>query len=357
MPSVFIIQAGDITATDPNGAPTELGVTSGGTGEHLGEVRIAPDASFREVEINDSGGRSGWLEDSTSNQELANNETFEGDSYAAGTPVEAEYQITLTDSAGNEYKAWALEVEDGVGQSYDNVVGLMFKAGEVPPFGETLTVTGNLDLFRLNSSNTDEFQYSAGVPCFTAGTLIDLEHGPCPVQDVRPGMRVLTADNGPAEVLWVSRTRLSAPDLALRPDLKPYVVQAGALGNARPLRVSPQHRLLRPDQNTFASARTLGKAPGQRVRLAKGCRSVTYVHLFCAEHQVISSEGMWSETLYPGPQALRAFGAAQRRELMSLFPELQSVLCAASIPAAKATVSRVYGELARIEHKRRDLAA
>jgi hypothetical protein len=357
MPSVFIIQATDIIATDTDGDPTALGSANQGAGSHLGELQIAKGAAFHEVEISDNGGRSDWLEDSTNNQVLTNHETIAGNAYTAGSAVEAEYQITLTDSAGTEYKAWALEVEDGAGSNYDNVVGLMFKAGEVPPFGETLTVTGNLDLYKLGSSNTEEFEYFNGVPCFTAGTLIDMECGPCPVQEVRKGMRILTADNGPQEVLWVGQNTLSLAELNMRPDLKPCVIQNGALGNARPLKVSPQHRLIVPSQNAFAAARALAESPRHRVRLAKGCRSVTYVHIFCAEHQVVSSEGMWSETLYPGPQALLAVGVRQRRELLSLFPELEDVLSAASKKEAKIKAGFRYGELARIQLTRKDLVA
>ena len=62
--------------------------------------------------------------------------------------------VWLTDSDGNTYKAWALEIEDGDSNSFENVVGLMFQAGAVPPYDEDLTVTGFLDLFNLSSDNT-----------------------------------------------------------------------------------------------------------------------------------------------------------------------------------------------------------
>ncbi|MEO1398864.1 MAG: Hint domain-containing protein [Pseudomonadota bacterium] len=355
MPSVFIISGGSISATAPDGSPTALGSASGGNGSHLGGLTIESGAGFTEVEITDTGGRSDWLEDSTGGQTLTNTTEIDGTTYAAGTAVEAEYQITLTDGDGNTYKAWALEIEDGVGKSFDNVVGLMFQADSVPPFGSELVVTGFLDLFNLPGTNTEEFQYSTGVPCFAAGTLIDTDTGPLPVEAVRPGTRVMTADAGCAEVLWAGARHLTANDLRLRPDLRPCVVQTGALGNVRPLMVSPQHRLLLTEAS-FATARTLFRTKGQRVRVAYGCRSVTYVHLLCERHQVIRSEGMWSETLYPGPEALRMMGPAQVRELLALFPDLRQVMARAG-PGARETAHTVYGPLARPEVRRRQLAA
>ena len=47
-----------------------------------------------------------------------------------------------------------------------------------------------------------------GIPCFTAGTLIDTPSGPRAVEELRPGDLVTTRDHGPAPLLWAGASRL-----------------------------------------------------------------------------------------------------------------------------------------------------
>ena len=49
---------------------------------------------------------------------------------------------------------------------------------------------------------------------------------------------------------------------------------------------------------------------------------VTYVHIMFEQHEVILSDGSWTESFQPGDQSLAGIGAAQRNEILELFPEL-----------------------------------
>jgi hypothetical protein len=159
--------------------------------------------------------------------------------------------------------------------------------------------------------------------CFTAGTAILTRRGLLPVQHLRIGDRVLTADNGFQPVRWVGLRRVAGQGLAT-----PVRIAAGALGNDRPLTVSPQHRMLitgRRAQMLTGEAEVLVPAR----HLINGgpittmpCGAVTYVHFLCDRHEVVFAEGAPSESFHPGIQGLSRLEAPTRDELVTLFPDL-----------------------------------
>ncbi len=48
----------------------------------------------------------------------------------------------------------------------------------------------------------------------------------------------------------------------------------------------------------------------------------TYVHIMCERHEVVLSNGAWTESFQPGDYSLQGIGEAQRSEILELFPEL-----------------------------------
>ena len=191
---------------------------------------------------------------------------------------------------------------------------------------------------------------SMGIPCFTAGTLIDTPTGPVPVERLRPGDLVLTRDNGPQPLLWMASRRVAAPEMAGNPALLPIRIADGALGNSAPLIFSPQHALLVRDatnEERLVRATHLARVRGGSIRRMAGCKGVTYVHLMFERHQILRSHDLWSESFYPGPQALGMLGDAQMRELAALFPDVFSPMPTAATPT--------YGPTARTILKPREL--
>lgn len=159
--------------------------------------------------------------------------------------------------------------------------------------------------------------------CFAAGTMIQTDRGERPVEHLRPGDRVLTADRGYQPIRWTGRRRLAGTGSAA-----PVRIAPGALGNARALRVSQQHRmLLRGWRAELISGRAEVLAPalslvdGAQITLAP-CDRVTYVHLLFDRHEVIYAEGIASESFHPGAWGLSVLDAPARAELLRLFPEL-----------------------------------
>lgn len=161
------------------------------------------------------------------------------------------------------------------------------------------------------------------VPCFTAGTLIETPRGARPVEALRAGDLVVTRDHGAQPLLWVGCSRVRATGA-----LAPVRIGAGVLGNAAALLVSPQHRILIDDwraelffglPEVLVAAKHLVDGCGV-VRVPGGM--VDYFHLLFARHEVVYSNGIASESYFPG-HALALGDAAARAELLALFPDLE----------------------------------
>ncbi|MBF9036422.1 hypothetical protein HKCCE2091_19465 [Rhodobacterales bacterium HKCCE2091] len=207
------------------------------------------------------------------------------------------------------------------------------------PNGETVVLQG----VAPSEISSPSQLHSAGIPCFTAGTMIATPTGRVPVERIRPGDLVLTRDDGPRPVIWAAARRLRAGDLAAAPRLRPVLVNAGVFGHDEPLAVSPQHGILLRDGHgteRLVRAAHLARMPGGGVRVMRGCRGVVYVHLMFERHQVVFSNGRLSESYYPGPVARAGLDPAARTELLGLFPAL------AAAPNRRAT-ARAYSAPAR----------
>ncbi len=171
------------------------------------------------------------------------------------------------------------------------------------------------------------------VPCFTPGTEIATDQGLVEVQDLKVGDRVFTRDHGTQEIKWVGQRTLAGDELAVSSYLQPILITAGALGNDLPSRdmlVSPNHRMLINDPSVhlllgeseiLVAAKHLVGNPG--ISRAK-VDQVTYCHFMFESHEIVWSDGVWSESFQPGAQALAGLDHAQRTEVFTLFPELES---------------------------------
>jgi hypothetical protein len=176
-----------------------------------------------------------------------------------------------------------------------------------------------------------ELAVSVIVPCFTPGTLIDAAHGRVPVETLRPGDRVLTRDDGFQPLEWVGRKDVDAAEMAANPRFRGVRIRAGAIGPGLPERdmvVSPQHRVLviGPEAELmFGTHEVLVPAihmlgiPGVE---ADDAPEISYIHLMCRRHQIVRSDGMWTESFQPGDLSLAGLDDDQRAELYALFPEL-----------------------------------
>jgi hypothetical protein len=147
-----------------------------------------------------------------------------------------------------------------------------------------------------------------GVICFAEGTLLHTPEGERAVEALEVGDFVTTLDDGPLPIIWIASTNCTWPgtdEAAL-----PVRIARSALEPGRPRRdliVSPQHRVLLKrdfgDPGILAPAKGLTGLPG--IRVMRGKREVRYYHILLQRHAIVLSEGLPSESFYPGPMALR----------------------------------------------------
>lgn len=259
--------------------------------------------------------------------------------------------FSLTDSDGDGHYDDQIDVSDlrnGQGGSVtarDVVVTDDGKGNALLTFpeGETLVLLG----ISPKQMSTAQQRYAAGIPCLTAGTMILTPQGEVPVENLRPGDRVHTLDNGVQPLLWAARRHIPQATLQCHPGFVPVRFSRAFTGTERSLRVSPQHCLLQrqPGREVLVRAAHLADLPGNQARRAVDAPGVTYVHLMFAHHQIIWSNGVPSESFYPGPWGLAMLDPAAQLSLARLFPRL-AVL--------GALVG--YGPTARTVLRRSDLA-
>ena len=192
------------------------------------------------------------------------------------------------------------------------------------------------------------------IPCFTPGTLIATPRGEVAVETLKEGDRVITRDNGIQEIRWMGSKGLTGRELLQKEHLKPVLIQKGSLGYGLPERdmlVSPNHRVLVNNDKTalyfeerevlVAAKHLTGLAGVNRVDTMK----TTYIHFMFDQHEVILSDGSWTESFQPGHQTLDGLGNAQRQEILELFPELATEAGREDYHAARRTLKRHEAKL------------
>ncbi len=234
------------------------------------------------------------------------------------------------------------------GNGGDVVVG-----GEDAPSG-TFPDGADIDVLDLTGSNVERIEYVPGdpeagtvffmdgttmtfseienvIPCFTPGTTIATPRGERLVEELKVGDKIITRDNGIQEIAWVGHKAMNGKQLAANPHLKPILIKAGALGGGLPERdmlVSPNHRVLVASEKTqlyfeerevLAAAKHMTGADGVH---AVNVMQTTYVHFMFERHEVVLSNGAWTESFQPGDYSLKGIGNSQRNEIFELFPEL-----------------------------------
>ncbi len=211
------------------------------------------------------------------------------------------------------------------------------------PNGDAPTLTGLVA--STLTIRTVGYDPATGEPlCLCLGTQVETASGAMPVEQIVPGVMVLTRDAGYQPVRWIGRHHLRTAELQAKPHLRPIRIRKGALGCGLPVRdllVSPQHRVLVRDplaELLFGDTEVLVAAKdlvnGQTVAVVEGGQ-VDYVHILFDRHQVVWSEGLATESFLPGPQVMAGFDAAVQEEICALFPELDPATGQGFIPAAR----------------------
>lgn len=309
---IYVLDESDITISGGE----QLDGVNQGDGSHLEGLTITLNTNeWYAVSVSDNDTE---FDDNDGNQTLDGAQTIDGVLYVDGTRVEAEYGLTLTDGV-NTWTVVGFNVNNS-SPAFGTIEGLAFIGGPggFPPVGVPLTVSGSFEGPAFEST-----EYAVPI-CFVAGTMIETRTGKKRVEDLRAGDLVSTLNNGPQVVRWVSQT--THPAIG---ELAPIRFEKGAIGNKRPLQVSPQHRMAVTDWQAelwFRNDGVLVPAKsfvnGISITQVFG-GMVTYCHFMCDQHELVMSEGVVSESYHPGQMGVNNMTCETREELYALFPRLE----------------------------------
>ncbi|MCP3971442.1 MAG: hypothetical protein GY717_14210 [Rhodobacteraceae bacterium] len=166
------------------------------------------------------------------------------------------------------------------------------------------TIDGSVALLAV-SDRVEPVGLNAG---FAAGTLIDTSTGPRPVEELRPGDVVMTADLGHQPIRGVVSHEVPAVGR-----FAPIELCAPFVGLRRDLTVAPDHRLLISGTDAeylFGSDSVLVEAR-HLARLAarprgEKTRTIRYVQVLLDAHMCLSVAGAYGESLFLGDLADRS---------------------------------------------------
>lgn len=232
-----------------------------------------------------------------------------------GTPVEAESRIFVRelDSGGSQFgPVITLTVLSQNGVTSD-IWGLASNTVLNP--GASYVKTGG--------SNFGSSTYNSFVICFAEGTLLKTPYGAQAVETITPGQLVWTLHDGHMPVRWASTTVVAGAGA-----FAPVVFAPGSIGNEAELVVSQEHRvylqsthaeMLFGVDEVLVAAKHLCGLPGVALSPRE---SVRYEHIMFDRHQIVSSNGVLTESFFLSEQSLAASTQDQQRELRALFPSL-----------------------------------
>ncbi len=176
---------------------------------------------------------------------------------------------------------------------------------------------------------------NSGIACFADGTRIRTEVGHQLIDTLNEGDRVWTRDNGYQPIRWIGRRTVPGQG-----KYAPVQFAPETFGALKPHQVSQNHRMLLTGwraQLLFGEDEILVPAKALvddcDVRICE-CTEITYFHLLFDERQILSGDGVLSESFFPGKETLKDGALATQNEMFALFPQL-------------ATGVLVYGRRAR----------
>jgi len=172
--------------------------------------------------------------------------------------------------------------------------------------------------------------------CFGRGTLIATPMGQTSIEDLTPGDKVKTRDNGEMTLRWKSACQFGGPNMQGEADSLPIRIKADALGDLRPaqdLIVSPRFRVLsnHPScQALFGSPEALAPAidllDGDTILQVRPPEALTFYNLMFDSHQIIQANGLDTESYHPGNFGVSVMTLEMQHHLRLMFPHLDGDL-------------------------------
>jgi len=168
------------------------------------------------------------------------------------------------------------------------------------------------------------------------GTVISTKNGGIAVEDLRPGDRIKTRDDGYKKLRWIGSCTLNNTAGEGGDADNPLRIRADALGPLRPVQdllVSPRFRILTNHPSCaalFGSSETLAPAvdllDGDTIMRVHPAQGLTFYNLMFDRHQIIEANGLETESYHPGNFGVAVMSLEMQAHLRQLLPHLNGNL-------------------------------
>lgn len=269
--------------------------------------------------------------------------------------------VSDTSEAGHGVTQAAIDASgdvdgDGIKDAVDDVVGRDVNDLDFDGGAFTLADTdGDVDPSGSGATPLiNDFDFRDAVICFTPGTLLATRDGEIPVEQVRVGTMLKTADHGLQPVRWVGVTHVTPQELSEQENLRPILIRKGAFGNRKKLRVSPQHGIVvrvNGQERLVRAKHVAEELGGKFARVDRQEIGVTYIHVMFDRHELVFADGMKTESFYPGPVGLEALGHAAQKSLRQALPDFDAMA------SGNMVTDRSFGPPARAYLRRYEIKA
>tara|TARA_R110000850_G_scaffold16308_11_gene51057 strand:+ start:182 stop:1303 length:1122 start_codon:yes stop_codon:yes gene_type:complete len=304
------------------------------------------------VQTSDNGGTSTDPSDANDgNLDAGETFTIQIDNGSGGyNTYNAIVDYYFTPNANADTSLMVFTVDDGNG----NLTKYAYNLGTGDP-NETdpqKVLGGRVTEGMTNNGKTFSSYEDRVIVCFARGTKIATPEGEKLIEDIMVGDGVLTADSGTQIVRWIGSKKIR-PSRATTP----IRIKAGALGENLPhedLLVSPAHRMLISGWRAellFDAPECLVAAKNlvndSTIVVAHEMKVVEYFHILFSKHEIVTSNGVQSESFHPNADALGALDEEARDEVFALFPEIKAGNKASTFVDARPSLSALEAALLR----------
>jgi hypothetical protein len=210
----------------------------------------------------------------------------------AGSYVLTGDYVALGAPSGSPEQGFTVTVTDGVATGWTDLA----VPGATATSGNSGYADTAVGVYTTSASDLTQ-GYIATLPCFAAGSMIATPAGQVPVEQLAPGMIVESLFGGPQPIRWVGRRHVNCRRHPNPASVWPVRVRQHAFGPDLPSR----DLYLSPDHAIFLGAVLIPVKyliDGAAIRQIPQDR-VTYYHVELDQHDVLSAEGLATESLLP----------------------------------------------------------
>lgn len=164
----------------------------------------------------------------------------------------------------------------------------------------------------INTMTRHEYNDRDFPVCFNKGTLIETNHGPMKVEDLKNGSLIKTTSGKYHPIFWISHTAFPKEKLEKNESLRGVFIPKNTFRPNYPsedLVVSRHHRILidpvdigLSGSSFYCAAKFLLDLPGVEEFIDDVC----YYHVLLDGHYTVYANDLPCESLYPGPMTMRA---------------------------------------------------